>query len=339
MSRTRSLLILLGALALVAVVLYLGYRSQPAPSISSVPLPGLAWLPAEATLVGGLDLEALREQAWLLVLLGQASGEVQEEGDYQAFVEATGFDYQRDLDRVWLARLPAGKRAETAGVAQGGFQRERILGYVRAQAAAHAHGQFNIYEVPLRALDGDARARHFAFTFLDASHLAFGSGVRPVQQVIDCWLGKAPAVAADEVRARELEQAATGRQAWVVDSSDDWVKLIPGDDENRAGLAEVITQMAVGLTVKEQGLELAAEVRCQEISQAERLRDNLGLMIVLGQLALSRDTDETAHLIREALGNLTLTYRDRSVQARLLLSPATLERLLGDQPASPAGQP
>jgi hypothetical protein len=136
-----------------------------------------------------------------------------------------------------------------------------------------------------------------------------------------------------------LAQAATGRQAWVVDTSDDWVKLLPGDDENRAGLAEVITQMAVGLTVKEQGLELAAEARCSEASQAERLRDNLGLMVVLGQLALSRDTDETASLIREALGNLTLTYRDRSVQARLLLSPASLERLLGDQPTSPAGQP
>jgi hypothetical protein len=44
-------------------------------------------------------------------------------------------------------------------------------------------------------------------------------------------------------------------------------------------------------------------------------------------------------LIREALGNLTLTYNDRSVQARLLVSPASLERLLGDQPTSPAGQP
>lgn len=339
MSRTRSLLILLGALALVAGVLYLGYRSRPAPSIPSAPLPGLAWLPAETTLVGGLDLAALREQAWFLVLLGQVSGEVQEEGDYQVFVEATGFDYQRDLDRVWLARLPAGERAETAGVAQGRFHQERILSYVRGQAAAHAHGQFNIYEVPLRALDEDSRERRFAFAFLDASHLAFGSGVRPVQQVIDCWLGKAPAIASDEVRAGELAQAATGRQVWAVDNSDDWVRLIPGDDENRTGLAEVITQMAVGLTVKEQGLELAAEARCSEASQAERLRDNLGLMIVLGQLALSRDTDETASLIREALGNLTLTYRDRSVRARLLLSPVTLERLLSDQPASPAGRP
>jgi hypothetical protein len=294
-------------LALVAVVLYLGYRSQPAPRIPPAQLSGLEWLPDEATLVGGLDLEALRGQAWLLALLDQASGEVQEEGDYQAFVEATGFDYQRDLDRVWLARLPAGERAETAGVAQGRFQQERILGYVQGQA-------------------GDPRERRFAFAFLDASHLAFGSGVQPVQQVINCWLGQAPAIASDEVRAREL-------------ASDDWVKLLPGDDEDRAGLAEVITQMAVGLTVKEQGLELAAEARCSEASQAERLRDNLGLMVVLGQLALSRDTDETASLIREALGNLTLTYRDRSVQARLLLSPASLERLLGDQPTSPAGQP
>jgi hypothetical protein len=149
-------------LALVAVVLYLGYRSQPAPRLPPAQLSGLEWLPEEATLVGGLDLEALRGQAWLLALLAQASGEVQEEGDYQAFVEATGFDYQHDLDRVWLARLPAVERAETAGVAQGRFQQERILGYVQGQATAHAHDQFNIYEVPLRALEGDFRLRRSA---------------------------------------------------------------------------------------------------------------------------------------------------------------------------------
>lgn len=341
MSRTRSLLVLLAALLLVALVLYLGYRSQPspAPRIPAEPLAGLGWLPAEATLVGGLDLEALRGQAWLLALLDRGAGAVQEDAEYQAFVEATGFDYRRDLDRVWLARLKGELRTETAGVAEGRFSRGDILNYVQTESTALPYDQFTIYEVPLPAREGDSRQRRFVFAFLDDSHLAFGSGAQLVQQVIDCWLGRATAVADDGARAKELAQAAAGRQAWVVGTADDWLKLVPGDHEDQATLTEVITQMAAGLSVQEEGLELTAEARCRQASQAERLRDNLGLMIVVGQLALSRDTGETAQFIRGALSNVTLSVRDRSVQARLALSPDVLEQLLGNAPASPAGHP
>jgi len=333
MSRAKSLLLLLGALALVASVLYLGYRSRPIPGppVSVEAPPGLAWLPAEATLVAGLDLQKLRGQAWLFDLADQASGGVQEEAEYEAFVATTGFDYKRDLDRLWLARLGNEPQLESAGVAEGRFDPGRIVAYAQAEATAHPYAGFTILETLLRPSKNGQPPRRFAFAFLDDTHLAFGSGVRRVQQVIDCWSGKASAVIADEARAAAVARAAAGRQAWVVDSGDEWLKLLPGDS---AALADVITQAAAGLSVDEQGLELAADVQCREASQAARLRDNLRVMIVLGQLALGRDDDEAAQLIREALANLSLTVQDRSVLARISISQSSLNRLLSIAPSS-----
>jgi len=88
------------------------------------------------------------------------------------------------------------------------------------------------------------------------------------------------------------------------------------------------------LRASEQGLELGAEARCREPGQAKRLHDNLGLMILLGQVALSRQPDETMQTLGEALKNLSVAQRDDVVEARLLLSPATVDKVLRAAPAT-----
>lgn len=337
MPRARQYLLLVGALALVALVLYVTYQGRPKP----IPRPpataqeGLAWIPAQATLLVGVDLAGLRQQGWLLGTIEQVAGNVREEPDYAAFVSATGFDYSRDLDRVWLGAFGPAKQPPIAGVAQGRFARSRIIGYARQQGATlHRHQGLEIYELRFAPAAVGEPPRPFAFAFLDDSRIAFASDVERAGMVIDCWLGRAPAIASDASRRNELQQLAAGWQAWAVDTAGLWESLFSGNQPGPSDVGSVIAQLAVGLRASEQGLELGAEARCREPGQAKRLHDNLKLMALLGQVALSRQENETMQALGEALKQLSLAQREEIVEARLLLSPATVDKLLRAAPAT-----
>lgn len=341
MSRAKQYLVLLGGLGLIATVLYLasgpGPDSFPPPPI--LPQPGLSWLPAEATLVGGVELAELRQQGWLLETLRRAAGTVREDRDYRAFVEATGFDYTRDLDHLWISSLSSGESPLMSGVAEGHFARAKIVNYAREQGATLQHHQgIAIYEMRLSAPvtgqpESGLQNSRFAIAFLDDSHLALASDTERAMMVIDCWLGRAPAIDADEMRRDELLRLAAGRQVWVVDTAGQWQSLFSKSTDGHINLGAIVTQMAFGLRVSEEGVDATVEARCREPGQAERLHTSLKLVIVAGRLALGGQQPRAAQVLREALRDLTLARHGNSVEARVLLSPETVASLL---PAVPA---
>lgn len=340
MSRGRQVLVVVGGLVLVGAAVYLAYRSRPQQRFQLGQVAGLAWLPAEAGLVGSVDLAALRQQAWLLEMMRRATGEVKEAPDYQAFVEATGFDYSRDLDHFWLGVFGSSEQPRLTGVAEGRFARVKILDYARRQGAVpRRHQNIDIYEVPpapphspprsSRAPAEEPSGRGFAFAFLDDSHLAFASDAERVAMIVDCWLGKSPAVLADGARRAELERLAAGKQAWVVDEPAKWKPPFFHAAESGQPLAAIVVKIALGLRVSGQGVELAGEARCREPAQAERLRDNLNAMVLLGRMALSRQRNENAQALAQALADLTLTQQGDTVVARVLVPPDKLAALFG----------
>src|SRR3990172_7144139 len=184
MSRGKQALLLLAALAAVTAVIYWAWRSRPEPPAAPETLAGLSWLPAESGLVAGIDLAAVRQQPWLGAQLGEVAGGQTESADYRAFVAATGFDYTRDLDRVWLGVRGSSEQPTVAGVAEGRFVRDKILAHARQQRATLLpYRGLEVYEVETRQ---EPRGR-FAFAFLDDSHVAFGSDAHAAAQVVDCW--------------------------------------------------------------------------------------------------------------------------------------------------------
>lgn len=349
MSRTRQYIVLAAGLVLVGGVVYFAYRGRPEPRPQPERLAGLAWLPAETGLVGGVDLAALRQQGWLLDSLRQAAGEVKEAPDYQAFVAATGFDYSRDLDHLWLGVLGSSQSPLLVGVAEGRFVRAKILDYAHQQDARLRRYQgFDIYEVlpppprPRRRPPGSPAAvpseRGFAFAFLDDTHFAFGSDAARVAMLIDCWLGKAPAVSADESRRMELERLAASQQAWAVDEPEKWKPPFFEDTPSGQPFEAVVAQVAVGLRVDAEGLELVGEARCREPQQAERLRDNLNVLALLGRATFSRQPNAATQTLAEVLGNLTFTQQGDTVAARVRIERQQLATLLGVSTATPGAR-
>lgn len=337
MPKVKQFFVFAIALGMIAVVLYLAYDTRPRPLASTPTLAGLSWLPAEAGLVAGVDLAELRQQVWLLELLRRASGEVAAAADYKAFVEATGFDYTRDLDRVWLAIFDDGQQSVLAGVAEGRFARDRILAYASQQGAAlQTHQGVEIFQVKTQPAGPGRPERHLAFAFLDESHLAMASDSARAVMVVDCWLLKAPSVGSDKRRRAELEQLAAGKQAWLVDDLGRWEPPGLAQPETESNLKALIAQMALGLEVSEQGVVLAGEARCREPGQAERLHDNLTVLLLAGRMALARQENPSAQALGQALDNLTFTQQGDTLQARVLLPPEALAALLGVREPAPA---
>ena len=330
MSRARQWLLVLLVLVAVAAVAYWAERRRPEPER----ITGLAWLPAESGLVGGADLAAVRQQAWLVEMLRGVSGE--EAPEYRAFVEATGFDYTRDLDRLWVGVYGASEQPTVVGVAEGRFARGKILSHARRQGGrVSLYGGLEIYEVR----SGPQRQNSFAFAFLDDTRVAFGSDARRAAQVVDCWQGRAPSVGSDAARRAALEQFAAGQDVWAVDELDKWqspTRLL--QDWVQTPLAQV----AAGARVIPEGLAADAEARCRDPQQAGRLYVNLRSAALAGRLTLARHSDKNLRAVGEALGNVDFSQEGDALRARVLLPPELVATLLGVRhpaPSPPRAQP
>ncbi len=130
MSRRRSFLILVLALALAASgILYTVYHRRSASVPAAAAPPALLDLaPQDSTALVYADLAALRASPFLAQLAALAPAP-NTDRDYAEFIQATGFQYERDLDRVVIALRPAGNDSENFAVADGRFDRQKITAY------------------------------------------------------------------------------------------------------------------------------------------------------------------------------------------------------------------
>jgi len=137
-------------------------------------LPDLVELiPGNATFIAYADFGVLRSSP-LAAYVGQSftaiTGTATADRDYASFVRATGFDYQRDLDRVALAAVP-GSPNQTFVVADGRFDRAKIQQYaLRFGQAENSEGHV-VYVIPRAGAGKDV-----SITFLSANRIALLQG-------------------------------------------------------------------------------------------------------------------------------------------------------------------
>src|SRR5271155_4325565 len=77
----------------------------------------LAQMPADASAVLYIDLDAMRQSPFLAELYKWAP-QPKADADYTQFLQSTGFNYERDLDRVSIALLKHGQESTLLIVAE-----------------------------------------------------------------------------------------------------------------------------------------------------------------------------------------------------------------------------
>jgi len=93
-----------------------------------------------------------------------------EEADYAQFVRDTGFDYERDLGKAYLAFTNLGPGTEFLALAEGRFDRRKIELYLERTARSTDQGSLKIYRLP-----AEMGGRQLSMAFLARDRLALGN--------------------------------------------------------------------------------------------------------------------------------------------------------------------
>jgi hypothetical protein len=130
MSRRSWFIILVLALGLAAsAILYVVlHRRGPGIPTAGAPPALLDLAPQDSTALVYADVAALRASPFLTQLAALAPAP-NADRDYAEFIQATGFQYERDLDRVVIALRSEGSDSGTFAIADGRFDRKRITAY------------------------------------------------------------------------------------------------------------------------------------------------------------------------------------------------------------------
>ncbi|HXN24485.1 MAG TPA: hypothetical protein VOA41_17230 [Candidatus Dormibacteraeota bacterium] len=150
--RTRGpIAVLLAVIAGAGIFMYSYARRHAGGIAPAADPPELVELaPVDSTVLLYADVAALRSSAFVMRLLAMVPP-VTKDRDYAEFVRATGFDYERDLDRLVLAMLDEGKNAVTTAIVDGRFDQKKIAAYALRTGKLEKQTSGDVYLIPAKS--------------------------------------------------------------------------------------------------------------------------------------------------------------------------------------------
>jgi hypothetical protein len=124
-------------------------------------------LPPDASAVIYVDVAELRQEA-ILKNLASLTAQATVDPEYKQFVSETGFDYEKDLDRVGIAIQNAGATAHYFALANGRFDRKKIETYLRKSGSSETKNGREIFR-----LAAGVQGRVVSASFLSNERIAF----------------------------------------------------------------------------------------------------------------------------------------------------------------------
>ena len=291
MGKYRSVLIV-GAVLLVlamATVLYVEVRGDSAHASPDLEL--LSQVPAGAPTLVYVDLAAIRVSSFYKNRPDRSPLAVPD-SDYAKFVQATGFDFEKDLDRVAIASWPqpfAQERKKTVAVAEGRFNRQKIHDYAMQEGKLDQQQGHDVFLFPSRQPTGAGSTRSAteptwnSLVFLDDHRIAMieGSSIAPAFATHGADSPADP--------ARERAARVTGSAMFVVSR----VPPIPDNfapgGMQSAQLADLVRSVQwITLAARPEGenLRVSAEGECLTNSDARQLQSALETLRMFGQAGL-----------------------------------------------------
>jgi len=174
-------------LAILALLAYFTWFHPAIPGRNAL----LSLMPGDAPAVLFIDLAELRRSPFFADLLAWAP-KPDADQEYRQFVRDTGFDYERDLERVAVAFEQQGAQKIFYAVGDGHFNEKKIKAYAAKNGPLQKSGGGEIFSLPM--VGSSARV---SFMFLTKNRLAFTNS-----QDFGSWLHGAKAVSDAEWRER-----------------------------------------------------------------------------------------------------------------------------------------
>ena len=324
MQRSRkTLLISSGAAVAViaaALLLYANIRrgatahASPAPEMFSA-------LPAGAPTLAYVDLAAVRASSFYQHRPDKGPIALPNQ-DYADFVRSTGFDFEKDLDRVVIASWPAPsikEQTKNVVIADGRFDRAKIRDYATRKGKLDRQQGRDVFLFPT-----DDRIGWISVAFLNDHRIALVAG----PSIAPLFAGHSDDPGADP--ARERAARLDGAAAFAI------TRVPPIPDNVSAGGAQS-TQLAslarsvqwISLAARPEGdnVRISLEGECDNSTDAQQLKSTLELMRTFGRAGLespkTRQSMDPAALasLQTLLSNAEVTQAAERVRILVELTP------------------
>jgi len=168
MTKQQKTLLIVAALVIVATISAFGlasWRNRSENSRENL----LALLPTDANAVVYVDAASLRQSSFLNALTSLAP-QTARDPQYAKFVQDTGFDYERDLDRLAAAIDTRGTARRYFIIADGRFDAGKIIAYALRTGRKENHAGRDVYHVL-----ASADVSETSFVFLDDHRIALAN--------------------------------------------------------------------------------------------------------------------------------------------------------------------
>jgi hypothetical protein len=328
---TRSVAATVMACAMIAGgLLYVSFARGKTANAS--PVPGLlSALPAGAPTVVYVDLVAVRASSFYQHRPDKGPVAIPNQ-DYADFVSSTGFDFEKDLDRVVMASWPAASdkdQRKNVVIADGRFDRAKIHDYAARKGKLDHQQGHDVFLFPTNDRKG-----FDSVTFLDDHRIAIVGG----PSISPLFAGPSDTPAAD--RARERAARLDGAAAFLITR----VPPIPDNTGAAGAQGAQFTQMMslvrsvqwVTLAARPEGddLRISLEGECDNSTDAQQLKSALELLRMFGRAGLesqkTKQSMDPAALatLQTLLSSADVTQAAERVRILLELTPDVFK--LGD---------
>jgi hypothetical protein len=292
MRKYRSVLVAGAVLAVLvtAAAFYVGVLRGDS-AHPSVALEILSQVPAGAPTLVYIDLAAIRASSFYQNRPDHSPFTVPD-SDYAKFVQATGFDFEKDLDRVAIAAWPqslAQQQKKTVVIAEGRFDRQKIHDYSMKNGKLDRQQGHDVFLFPARepagagSAKGPTEPRWNSLVFLDDHRIAMmeGSNMGAV------FAPHAADSAADPVRERaaRVDGAAVFLISRVPSIPDNFA---PGGMQSAtfAGLVRSVQWITLAARPEGENLRVSLEGECLTDADARQLQSALETLRTFGRAAL-----------------------------------------------------
>ena len=274
-SRKSLLLLAMGLCLLAALFASFPWRSSDSLAVREQML---ELTPADSNAVIFLDLAQFRSSPFLLQLLAWAP-RPPPESDYAQFVASTGFDYERDLDRLAISIFHEGSTSRVAAIADGRFDRKKIEAYGAKFGTLKSSSGKAIYAVPI---GGPSRTAFFSF--LRNDRVAWSNNA-------SYFAEPRAALSSADWREHFLRLAGTPVFAVLHEDSEalgDFAQRAPGSlsSPQLASLLGQLQWISIGGKPEGNLLRVVIDGECYSEGTVGRLKEMLGGIVVLAQMGL-----------------------------------------------------
>jgi hypothetical protein len=282
-------------------------------------------LPAKSPYVLYADFAALRKSEFLTKLVAMAPAQKQDQ-DYTDFVNATGFDFTRDLDRVVFAMIPSSPEPVVWAVAEGRFDQQKIAPYALRSGRTEQREGKTIYIVPTGKSGGEVE-----ISFLAPGRIQMVGKQNGISAAIMPGGGNS----SDAIMHEHISRVA-GASIFAVISADALPKDVTVGSTRLDQVQSALTGIHwVSIAVMPEGHDLKIMLEGETASTREAIQMELGLegFRILGQGILSDPatrkqlTKDGADSLDAIVKKIAISRDGQRVRLSMSLTPEMLSGL------------